>query len=771
MRPPATPPSTDLDLTFRLSFRPFVQYLTEQRQFCPATDQLSALYSYLIEQFSVDAETELVPDPDRLSTLFQLATVAVLPLTHINRGLSYAFGLPFPWTVFHYSERFGQLLNQYPTLTANLAAQISPQEQQRFLYRLILEKHYGQPSQPETPSFHFQEPLRELTKYYAVSVDTTFLAARPNRSLPPLNPAWIAFAHGEGPAPDPNHALPIQEFAFEGFAFFMLEDVTEAETLLQLREIFAHLHSEAEPVLYRRFETALRNLCGQPDLEISIVPFQQVNGNFVHQSETSARSVILRHSEKVIDGYKDPVAQQLLRELIQEPVPRLFPNLEGLPETERERLRQYGFRSFLWYPIVADTEGLGILEMASPQPDAFAEGVLPKIEQVIPLVQELLRYQLHQFNQQLAQLIKDKFTSLQPAVEWKFREAAWEYLRLGRNEPLNSPATQVRFPQVFPLYGAVDIRNSSQERYKAVRQDFSDQFTALQTLLRELDFPEESARLRQLSARASFWQETLTADPNPEDELGMAEFLTQEINPYLQQIQRRFSEPIAPLTAYFRQTTAADGQFHAALQRYERSVEWLNTVVNSFIEEAEKQLQALYPHYFERYRTDGMEYTIYVGPSIAPQKPFEPGYLRQFYQWQLNTMVEMAHLTHLIRPNLPVRLQTTQLLLAHTHPVDISFRQDEHRFDVEGSYSIRYEVLKKRIDKALVAGTQERLTQPDTLVLVYTNAREIADYLPFIAQFQQQKKVRPSLEYLNLEPLQGVAHLKALRLHLNYPAD
>ncbi|MGA0560193.1 hypothetical protein ACO2Q8_26255 [Larkinella sp. VNQ87] len=208
--------------------------------------------------------------------------------------------------------------------------------------------------------------------------------------------------------------------------------------------------------------------------------------------------------------------------------------------------------------------------------------------------------------------------------------------------------------------------------------------------------------------------------------------------------------------------------FNQSLLAYERSVEWVNTAVNEFIEQEEKRLQTIYPHYFERYRTDGTEYTIYVGQSISPHKPFEPDYLRRFYGWQLKAMVEMARLTRQLLPALPVPLQTTQLLLAHAHPVDISFRQDEHRFDVEGSYSIRYEVLKKRIDKALIAGTQERLTQPDTLVLVYANSREVADYLPFITKLQKEGHVKPEIEYLDLEPLQGVTYLKALRLHLNY---
>lgn len=789
------PHTTESTVSFKLSFRPFINYLKNQQKSCQAINRLGDMFDYMTDQFTPTFGVEPLEDlydKDQLAMLFQMATVTVFPLAHTNREVSYAFGLPFPLTLFHHSDEFGRLMTEFPGLLSEIKTQISAEDQQRFMYRLILEKFYGvQSFSKKPPSFRFQQSIDGLTKYYRIDINTTFIEPRLDgprldgprldcsglvnpglaKKLPALQSAWIDYAKGGRQPNGRTNPLPLSEFTFEGFAYFVIEDITEAETVQQLQAVFSRLHSDTEPEIYRRFETALRNLVGQPELQLSIVPFQQVNGYFVHQDEMSSRSVFLRHSGQVVDGYKDPFAQKTIHELIKNPVPRLFPDLKGLPEVGQKMLHQNGFRSFLWYPIVNGEEALGILEMASPQPNAFDEGLLPKIEQVIPLVQELLRYQLRQFNQNLEQLIKQKFTSLQPSVEWKFNEVAWEYLRLGKKESFNSHATQVRFPQVYPIYGAVDIRNSSNERYKAVRQDFSDQLAAVQKLLKKADLPDELLVPDQLIATAAVWQNKLTEELNSEDELSITDFLTQEVKPYFQHLLGHYPELETAIQPYFKQTNSANGQFNRALQIYERSVEWLNTAVNTFIENEEKRLQAIYPHYFERYRTDGMEYTLYVGQSISPQKSFEPNYLRQLYQWQLTSMVDMARLTNLLLPRLPLPLQTTQLILVNGQPVDISFRQDEHRFDVEGSYSIRYEVLKKRIDKALIAGTQERLTQPDTIALVYTNTREIADYLPFITQLQEQKKVAPDVEYLDLEPLQGVAKLKALRLHLLYPTE
>jgi hypothetical protein len=104
----------------------------------------------------------------------------------------------------------------------------------------------------------------------------------------------------------------------------------------------------------------------------------------------------------------------------------------------------------------------------------------------------------------------------------------------------------------------------------------------------------------------------------------------------------------------------------------------------------------------------------------------------------------------------------------HARPIDITFRNDERRFDVEGAYNIRYEVIKKRIDKVLIKDTRERLTQPGKIAIVYFNQQEAQEYIDYIRTLQQQGLLDDSLEYLELEELQGVNRLKALRVGVKY---
>ena len=104
------------------------------------------------------------------------------------------------------------------------------------------------------------------------------------------------------------------------------------------------------------------------------------------------------------------------------------------------------------------------------------------------------------------------------------------------------------------------------------------------------------------------------------------------------------------------------------------------------------------------------------------------------------------------------------MILAHNTPISISFRLDERKFDVEGAYNIRYEIIKKRIDKALVKGSMERLNQPGKIAIVYSQQKEAREYLDFIQFLQNKDLLTQEVEDLELEEMQGVYGMKAIRV-------
>ena len=209
------------------------------------------------------------------------------------------------------------------------------------------------------------------------------------------------------------------------------------------------------------------------------------------------------------------------------------------------------------------------------------------------------------------------------------------------------------------------------------------------------------------------------------------------------------------------------GSAYANRRALESSMQTINMALNTYLDLFKSQIQESYPCYFEKFRTDGVEYDIYIGQSIAPQKVFSNLYLKNIRLWQLTSMAAIAKITHALIPTMEKPLETTQLIFINHGSIDISFRDDERRFDVEGAYNIRYHVIKKRIDKVHVAGTYERLTQPGKIAMVYFNEKEANEYVEYIRYLQEQGMLTDDLEHLELEELQGVTGLKALRVGIN----
>jgi hypothetical protein len=371
------------------------------------------------------------------------------------------------------------------------------------------------------------------------------------------------------------------------------------------------------------------------------------------------------------------------------------------------------------------------------------------------------------FNARIEKLIKEKFTALQPSVEWKFAEVAWSLMHSLNSDDTATRSENVVFEQVYPLYGAIDIRNSSTERSHAIQKDLKEHLKLVDEILEELQSQMHLPLLEGLAFKTRNFRQSIDNGLPAENEIRINEFFEKEVTPVFTHLQKLNTQLQDVVEKYFSLANNIHGYLYRYRNEYEATLMAINEAVLHCLEQEEAIMQQSYPHYFEKYRTDGVEYTIYIGQSITPHKQFDLLYLKNIRLWQLQSMADIARLTHGLMPALQVPLQTTQLILVHSQPIAISFRKDERRFDVEGSYNIRYEVMKKRLDKAFILGTTERLTQPGKIAIVYSNPKEAQEYQEYIMFLQSKDLLLPTIEHLELEVLQGISGLKALRVDIN----
>lgn len=385
----------------------------------------------------------------------------------------------------------------------------------------------------------------------------------------------------------------------------------------------------------------------------------------------------------------------------------------------------------------------------------------------MPLFTLGLEKSLDQLNYEVDKVIKKKFTAVQPSVEWKFTEVALDYI-VHQHEKENSKIKRICFEDVWPLYAALDIRNSSTERSQAIQRDVLEQLNLAKTVvdkaISSLSFP----LLQELAFKINKFIMAASDVLQSEEEMSINDFMKTQVQSVFHHLRSTEHSLKTEIDHYFSMLDPQTGMLYKHRKDYESSVTKINETLSRIIDKEQLSAQKVYPHYFERFVTDGLEFNIYIGQTIAPRKKFDEIYLQNMKMWQLTVLAKAARVTHQLEDELSHKLRTTQLILCYSQQLSVTFRTEERKFDVDGTYNIRYEIVKKRIDKVRIRDTNERLTQPGKIAIVYSQAKDAAEYTEYIEFLQNQGLLKPGIEKYDLEELQGVSGLKALRVDVNF---
>lgn len=759
----------------KISFRPFVNYLKEKLQ--DGSNTRSRIYNYLIERFEeTPALLQPVTDVHVLEVnqdLLEMLGTTLFPVVSEQEKNMFTMGVPYEFSIFNYSSPFRKLFidetEEHFLLPDNATDQYLKQAQCSLMYEHILEKFYNIKLN-EDP--HLVYPVEDkatgMKRYYKLRYDRRFIDIVPKGQLPQIQDCSVCLNSLRILDLDRQlQKMPLDLFEVEGFGVWIAEDFTIQESLDSIKRIL--LRQEAcDTGIINEMKANIQALVGLNNVEVGLTPFVQVNNRFV-LDETCTKHGILGKNWKSADPENAAVYQMCVGFFSEHPEPMPLSILdekvlEVAPFTKV--LLDAGIRSYIIYPIQNNDGLLGLLELASRIPNQLDQEVMNRVEKAMPLLSLALLKNRDTFTNRIEKIIKEKFTALQPSVEWKFAEVAWEYMHREHSNEVTISGNVV-FDNVYPLYGAIDIRNSSVERSHAIQKDLMQHISLIDETFDQLQARFPLPLLEGLKFKNFNYRQVIGQGMAAEDEVRINEFFDKEVAPLLMVLKSSHPQTQEIINNYFSVVNDNNGYLYRNRNDYELSLSTINNAVLHTFQQQEAIMQQSYPHYFEKYKTDGVEYTIYIGQSIAPNHPFSMLFLKNIRLFQLTSMAEIARMIHELQPSLPVPLQTTQLILIHSQPMSISFRRDERRFDVEGSYNIRYEIMKKRLDKVHIRNTQERLTQPGKIAMVYSNPKEAEEYQEYILFLQNKRLLQPGIEFLELEELQGVSGLKALRVDIN----
>lgn len=631
---------------------------------------------------------------------------------------------------------------------------------------LILNRFYGQNINVNLPfAVSIQPDGSPLERHYKTQLDTQYVDIKPLKPLKPLTQEQInSMLSNIYDIKLWLEHLPPENFEFQGFVIGTLIDITEEEALSRLKYSLLERDAVVNPIKINRLQHLVRTFFNLPELRLGVTAIDYpVDNNFSHRYKIRFDFLAKKHECLLSPENKNSIYEKAcrFREVL------LIEDLREVGNktpTEKDLLRE-GIHSIIVAPLFnKDEQVIGLLEIGSPRPFELHSFIELKFKEITGLFSMAVERSREEIDNRVEAIIREQYTAVHPSVEWKFVETSYNLLEKREKDPKNAVADPIIFHDVYPLYGQADIVSSSEKRNYAIQADLVDNLRRVSRILQQGIQLGRFPLLNQYLMRVERDLKGLEEEFNSNDESRIVDWLQSAIHPLFSDLREKYPGLAGPISSYFNYLDPELGIVYRERKAYEDSVSMINNVIAGYLEQQEKEAQKILPHYFEKYKTDGVEYDLYVGQSLLRRGSFSMMHLRNLRLWQLIDMCEVARMVEQMQGQLPVPLKTAQLIFAYSAPLSIRFRMDEKQFDVDGAYNVRYEILKKRIDKALIAGSDERLTQAGKIAIVYLQEKDRQEYLEYFDFLIHEGYITGEVEELRIGRLQGVQGLQALRV-------
>tara|TARA_R110002051_G_scaffold143507_6_gene216504 strand:+ start:11824 stop:14196 length:2373 start_codon:yes stop_codon:yes gene_type:complete len=433
-------------------------------------------------------------------------------------------------------------------------------------------------------------------------------------------------------------------------------------------------------------------------------------------------------------------------------------------------LKEQGIQSAIFAPIAFDNNLLGVLEIVSEKKGVLNGVNAQKLDDVLPFIVSAIVRSKNEENNRIDAIIQNECTSVHSSVYWRFQEEAKKFM-LDEAEGKSPSFKEIVFKDVYPLFGQIDIKDSSQARNLAIQRDLMIQLSEIDNVLNIALKKWKLPIYEELIFRVNNHLDSIREMLYTNSEQSIFDFVKDEITPVFEHLKKSDKEIEGHILGYESKIDMGTGSYYDHRKNYDESVTIINKKLSAILDKRQESAQAMFPHYYERYKTDGVEHNMYIGASISESASYNSLYLNNLRLWQLQVMCEMENVHYALKAKLPVPMDATSLILVYNSSLSIRFRMDEKQFDVDGTYNARYEVIKKRIDKSYIKGTDERLTKKGMLSIVYSQKKDELEYLRYIKFLKSKGCFTNKIEIVELEGLQGVSGLKAIRAEILYKRD
>ena len=692
--------------------------------------------------------------------------------TALTKNEIKAITIPFQNITFNYTERFQSILNNAGSDFDMEIRDFGKDEFYIMSCCLILNFYYGYKFDFSKPFFYDIPDAENIMRHYRILYNGDFIEIFPTDKAIEITSEDVELLM------DNYHDIalwkskfPVRSWELKGFGVMTLYDATVESAVSNLKTSLLNKPENGDKESMQHiFEQIFSSIFHLPDLRIGYTAINSDGNKLIAAPfDNRINSFLLSGNQECndIDLTCNDSFQTLIneRKYLSISDVRKF-GIENNLQDFTDGLLAQNIKSAIFAPVIKNEKILGIVEVVSSKNKELNSINANKMDIMMPYLTDTIDRYYSDLEYKIEALIQKEYTTIHPSVYWKFREEAIAHI----NDTKETVLHEIVFSDVYPLYGQIDIKGSSTARNSAIQTDLTVQIDMLKALFKSISDTLKLPVIYQNVFELEQYEKDLF-EFKADTESVIQAYIGNEIHPMLTHFKMSQPKVQKEITEYFDALDPKINMIYEARKDFDKTLTAINKKMASVLDAKQEIAQDFFPHYYERFKTDGVEHNLYIGASIAPKLAYNPIYLNNLRLWQFQVMCDMENEYFKLRKTLPYDLDVASLILVFSTPISIRFRMDEKHFDVDGTYNARYEVVKKRIDKSHIKGTSERITEKGKITIVYSQQQEEKEYRKYINLLQHKNRLYPDIESFEVEDLQGVTGLKALRVGVIYQKD
>ncbi len=636
---------------------------------------------------------------------------------------------------------------------------------------IILNFCYGYNLDFKRPFYYEIPDANGIIRYYKILYNADFTEIIPTKHAPKITQEdYDELIDNFDNIKLWKEKFPEDSYLFKGFVISNIFDVTQDQSISNVKSSLIGEDKRRNEGFMEDFHEIFQSLLGLKDIKVGFSIYNEAENMFERVHGVGTNSYLLQDLES--NSCTSTLCTRSYKHLLKDKKFYSVSDVDKYYEMSKGKSPQYrilkeqGIKSAILAPIANENGLMGILEIVSEQPKVLNSINANKLIDVMPFIVSAVERSKNEEENLIEAIIQKECTSIHPSVHWLFEKEAKNFIKdeMSGKEP---SFNKIAFENIYPLYGQIDIKGSSQARNWATQEDLVIQLTLTKNIVEHAFNKEGLPLYEQFLYQIDKYIIGLTEHFQVDSEQQISAFIHDELEPLFAHLGN-IEEFKQEIESYYSHIDDKLNVLYQHRKDYDETISMINAEMASLLDKKQITAQRMYPHYFERFKTDGVEHNMYIGESITKDKNFNPIYLYNLRLWQLQVMCEMENAYYQMQSEFSIQLDVASMILVFNQPLSISFRMDEKQFDVDGTYNARYEIVKKRVDKAYIKGTEERVTQKGKISIIYSQKQDEVEYLRYVKFLQSKHYLDTDVEIVELEDLQAVTGLKAIRASVLY---